>query len=109
MAVLGSHRTRCADRALACEVALADTAFLFSGAADGAEPWRPDSTSRKFSQLRDSIGLDPEIHLHSLRHFVVTTLLGAGVALPQVAGRVGHGEGARPRCPSTRISRRRGT
>ncbi|MEO7443051.1 MAG: site-specific integrase, partial [Acidimicrobiales bacterium] len=93
MAVLAAHRTRSAQRALACGVALPDGAYLFSGTVDGARPWRPDSTSRKFSQLRDSIGLDRAIHLHSLRHFVVTTLLGAGVALPQVAGRVGHGGG----------------
>lgn len=47
--------------------------------------------TRGGSQLRRSTGLDPEIHPHSLRHSVVT--LGAGVALPQVAGRVGHGGG----------------
>ena len=74
-------------------MSLLDDAYLFSGEGDGSQPWRPDSTSRKFRQLRDSIGLDRDIHLHSLRHFVVTTLLGAGVALPQVAGRVGHGGG----------------
>ncbi|MGH9166060.1 MAG: tyrosine-type recombinase/integrase, partial [Acidimicrobiales bacterium] len=93
MAVLDSHRTRCAERALACGVPLPNDAYLFSGRVDGSQPWRPDSTSRKFSQLRESIGLDRGLHLHSLRHFVVTTLLGAGVALPQVAGRVGHGGG----------------
>lgn len=90
MAILDAHRARCAERALACGVALPGDAFLFSGAVDGSRPWRPDSTSRRFRQLRDAVGLDPEIHLHSLRHFVVTTLLGAGVSIPQVAGRVGH-------------------
>ncbi|MDP9402853.1 MAG: tyrosine-type recombinase/integrase [Actinomycetota bacterium] len=93
MAVLASHRTRCAERALACAEPLPPNAYLFSGDVGGLQPWRPDSTSRRFSQLRDAIGLDREIHLHSLRHFVVTTLLGAGVALPQVAGRVGHDGG----------------
>jgi integrase len=93
MAVLGAHHTRSAERAIACGASFPDDAYLFSGEVDGSKPWRPDSTSRKFRQLRDSIGLDREIHLHSLRHFVVTTLLGAGVALPQVAGRVGHGGG----------------
>ncbi len=93
MAVLRVHHTRSAERAIACGASLPDEAYLFSGEVDGSKPWRPDSTSRKFRQLRDSIGLDREIHLHSLRHFVVTTLLGAGVALPQVAGRVGHGGG----------------
>ena len=93
MAVLSAHRSRCEERSLACGVALPDTAYLFSGEVDGSEAWHPDSTTRRFRKLRDSIGVDSAIHLHSLRHFVVTTLLGAGVALPQVAGRVGHGGG----------------
>ncbi len=93
MAVLSAHRARCDERALACGVSLPTDAFLFSSEPDGVLPWRPDSTSRRFRLLRDSIGLNREIHLHSLRHFVVTTLLGAGVELPQVAGRVGHGGG----------------
>lgn len=93
MEVLVVHHTRCAERAAACGVPLPANAYLFSGDVDGAQPWRPDSTSRKFSHLRDSIGVNREVHLHSLRHFVVTTLLGAGVALRQVAGRVGHGGG----------------
>jgi integrase len=93
MAVLSAHHSRCQERALACGVSLPGDAYLFSSGVDASQPWRPDSASRRFRQLRDSIGLDPAIHLHSLRHFVVTTLLGAGVALPQVAGRVGHGGG----------------
>ncbi|HSH58862.1 MAG TPA: site-specific integrase [Acidimicrobiales bacterium] len=93
LAVLSAHRSRCMERALTLGESFSANAYLFSREADGSQPWRPDSTSRKFRQLRDSIGLDREIHLHSLRHFVVTTLLGAGVALPQVAGRVGHGGG----------------
>ncbi|HUP68998.1 MAG TPA: hypothetical protein VM142_04190 [Acidimicrobiales bacterium] len=76
-----------------CGAALPANAYLFSGEVDGSQPWRPDSTSRKFRHLADAIGLNREIHLHSLHHFVVTTLLGAGVELPQVAGRVGHGGG----------------
>lgn len=93
MAVLAAHRARCEERARACGVVLPADSYLFSGTVDGARPWRPDSTSRKFGQLRDAIGLDPEIHLHSLRHFVVTTLLRAGIEVPQVAGRVGHDGG----------------
>ena len=56
---------------------------------------RQDSTTRRFGTLRKRCGLDESIHLHSLRHFVVTTLLNAGVELPEVAGRVGHGGGGR--------------
>jgi integrase len=93
MALLQAHRTRGEDRAKACGVALPADAYVFSGDVEGSRPWRPDSTTRRFSRLRESVGVDPQIHLHSLRHFVVTSLLGAGVALPQVAGRVGHGGG----------------
>ena len=95
VAVLRAHRARCADRAKACGVTLPAKAFVFSNDPDGADAWRPDSTSRRFRTLRDAVGLDEEIHLHGLRHFVVTTLLGAGVELPQVAGRVGHGGGGK--------------
>lgn len=93
MAVLAAHRQRCEDQALMCGGTLPANAYLFSGEVDGSKPWRPDSTTRKFRHLSDSIGIGREIHLHSLRHFVVTTLLCAGVELPQVAGRVGHGGG----------------
>lgn len=93
LAVLDAHRRRCAERAELCGVTLPNDAFIFAGTVDGLQPWRPDSTSRRFRWLRDSIGIDQQLRLHSLRHFVVTTLLGAGVALPQVAGRVGHGGG----------------
>jgi integrase len=95
VAVLRAHRARCAERAEACGVTLPANAFLFSHDPEGSAPWRPDSTSRRFAALRDAVGLDQEIHLHGLRHFVVTTLLGAGVELPQVAGRVGHGGGGK--------------
>lgn len=93
MSVLAAHRLRCEERARLVGVPLATNAFLFAGEIDGSKPWRPDSTSRRFRHLRNVVGLDRELHLHSLRHFVVTTLLNAGVALPQVAGRVGHGGG----------------
>jgi len=93
IAIVEAHRSRCVERATSCGTSLPEHGYLFSGRVDGSAPWRPDSTSRKFRQLRDSIGMDRAVHLHSLRHFVVTTLLGAGVSLPQVAGRVGHGGG----------------
>jgi len=93
--ILDAHRARCAERALACGVPLPKSAFVFSDEADGSAPWRPDSTTRRFGTLRKRCGLDESIHLHSLRHFVVTTLLNAGVELPEVAGRVGHGGGGR--------------
>jgi integrase len=93
LGVLRAHQIRSAEKARACGEALAPSSFIFTGEADGSEPWRPDSTSRRFRHVRQACGINNEIHLHSLRHFVVTMLLGAGVALPQVAGRVGHSGG----------------
>jgi integrase len=93
LGVLTAHLGRSTEKARSCGEALSPSAFIFTGQADGSEPWRPDSTSRRFRHVRQACGINDEIHLHSLRHFVVTMLLGAGVALPQVAGRVGHSGG----------------
>lgn len=89
LAVLRAHRTRCAERAMLAGVALPEQGYVFAADGIGDTPWNPDSTSRRFRRLRDQVGLDGT-RLHDLRHFVVTTLLGAGFATPTVAGRVGH-------------------
>jgi integrase len=67
-------------------------AFIFSDDLDGKEPWRPDSTSRKFAQLMGKLRMD--YTLHSLRHFHITELLTGGVFgdpmdVETVAARVG--------------------
>jgi integrase len=92
--VVSAHRARCAERSLACGRPLHADAFVFSHEADGSRPWRPDSTSRRFRHLRAGVDLDT-MRLHDLRHFVVTTLMAAGVDLTTIAGRVGHADGGR--------------
>lgn len=87
--ILRAHRARMVQRALAAGVSLPATGFVFSHAADGSIPWRPDYLSLKFRRLRDELGLDG-VRLHDLRHYVVTTLLGAGVDQRTVMGRSGH-------------------
>ncbi|MGH2696317.1 MAG: tyrosine-type recombinase/integrase [Actinomycetota bacterium] len=71
-------------------------AYVFSGGRgsrrdplDG-RPWRPDSTSRRFRQLKERAGVRPEIDLHGLRRTMVTELLVAGVDPRTVMGRAGH-------------------
>lgn len=71
-------------------------AFVFSGGAgsrrtliDG-QPWRPDSTSRRFRRIKEQAGVDPSITLHGLRHTMVTELLHAGADPRTVMGRAGH-------------------
>lgn len=88
-AVLAAQRARAAEGALAHGVSLPPDAFVFSHQPDGSRPWRPDTVSRTFTRLCRDCGLQG-IRLHDLRHFVVTTLLGAGVDQRTVMGRAGH-------------------
>ena len=43
-----------------------------------------------FVRLRRKAGVREEIHLHSLRHFFASRMLGAGVPLPDVSKLLGH-------------------
>jgi integrase len=88
-ASLGEHREHMEARAEACGVDLPTTSFVFSNAPDCNVPWFPASVSRSFKRLCDAEGLT-NIRLHDLRHFVATQLLGAGVDVRTVAGRLGH-------------------
>jgi len=71
-------------------------ALVFSGGRGSrrdvldADPWRPDSTSRRFRQIRDRAGVRPDIDLHGLRHTMITEMLAAGVDPRTVMGRAGH-------------------
>jgi integrase len=86
---LAAHRQRVERRATRAGTALAADAFMFSHANDSRSPWRPDSTSRAFRQLRDQVGLG-HLRLHDLRHYVATRLLSAHIDLRTVSGRLGH-------------------
>jgi integrase len=66
-------------------------AYVFSHAADGSKPFRPDNVTGFFTRVRDSLGLY-EVRLHDLRHFTATQLIGAGVDVRTVAGRLGHSD-----------------
>jgi integrase len=63
-------------------------AFIFSDGPLGLRPWRPDSTDRKFRQLRSKVEMNA-IRLHDFRHYMATTLLAAGVDPKTVAQRGG--------------------
>ena len=96
---LAAHRGRVEELLSAVNgkptsVARAD--LVFSGGigsrrnpADG-QPWRPDSTTRRFRQIKELAGVPLEIDLHGLRHTMVTELLAAGVDPRTVMGRAGH-------------------
>ncbi len=89
LAALDAHRELMDARAETCGVSLVEDAFVFSNSPDGSAPWFPDSVSCSFKRLCVPEGLH-DVRLRDLRHFVATQLLGAGVDVRTVAGRLGH-------------------
>lgn len=90
---LAAHLEHIRSRAEAQGIELVADPYLFSEPMrskrlDGSQPWHPREVSRKWRSVRDAVG--GEGRLHSLRHFVATELLGAGVPLPTVSRRLGH-------------------
>lgn len=77
------------ERAAQVGVELADDAYLFSDAADGSVPWKPDAITRYFDRLRQRVGL-PEVDFHHLRKFMETYGQNLGFSAVQVALRAGH-------------------
>jgi integrase len=82
---LTAHRVAQAARMLA--IGSPRPVWVFTH--DGHNPWRTDYLTREFIRLRRRIGID-NIRLHDLRHFVATELLGSGVDIRTVSGRLGH-------------------
>jgi integrase len=82
---LQAHRVAQAERMLA--IGAPRPLWVFTH--DGFNPWRTDYLTREFIRLRRRIGIDT-IRLHDLRHFVATELLGSGVDIRTVSGRLGH-------------------
>jgi integrase len=97
LAELQRHRNRAAEVACAVGVDVSGDAYIFSSAAAGTVPWHPNSISRSFRALADSVGAD-NVRLHDLRHYVASQLLASGVDIRTVAGRLGH------RDPSTTLN-----
>lgn len=87
--LLGKHRLRQREQALALGVRLADDALLFATVEGG--PWRPDVCTKRFARLRSKLGLD-HVRLHDLRHFVASVLIDGGVPISTVSTRRGHGQ-----------------
>jgi integrase len=89
LAVLAVHRQSMEARAVAMEETLAEDAYVFSNSAAGRAAWRPSGVTQTFTRLRDRCGLG-HVRFHDLRHASATQLLGAGVDVRTVAGRLGH-------------------
>lgn len=85
-------KRRSDQKALADQVgtSLVADAYVLSRSADGSEPCLPDGLSLAYSRLAKSLGV--EGHFHELRHFSATELIGQGVDVRTVAGRLGHAD-----------------
>jgi integrase len=77
------------ERAHAAGVELVADPYVFTDAADGSEPWKPDAVSRYFARLRARIGLE-HLDFHYLRKFMETYGQEMGYSVSQVAMRAGH-------------------
>lgn len=63
--------------------------FERSPDTDGRRPWRPEYVTKRFTELRDEVGLTGR-RLHDLRHFMATEMINAGVPIPIVSNRLAH-------------------
>jgi integrase len=88
VSALVAHREKQTEIAIAAGTPMPVNAFIFSDDPLGLRPWRPDSTDRKFRQLRSKVEMNA-IRLHDFRHYMATTLLAAGVDPKTVAQRGG--------------------
>ena len=90
LAVLGSHRMKAENLAKTVGAKLSEDAYILSLDVVGREPMRPDTITEEFRQLCKQLGV--RLRFHDLRHFTATQLIGAGVDVRTVAGRLGHSD-----------------
>jgi integrase len=91
VALLRHHHARTVSVVTEASGQLAPDAFVFSPVADCTTPFRPDNVTSFFIRVRNEVGAKT-VKLHDLRHFTATQLIGAGVDIRTVAGRLGHAD-----------------
>jgi integrase len=91
LALLRAYLRRCRERAEALEIKFPADARVFSLLPDGSTWLKPDSVGQRYARMCARLGWD--MNLHQLRHYSATELIGAGVDIRTVAGRLGHGGG----------------
>ena len=91
LALLEQHRLRALSWISQAGSELNANAFVFSPYVEATKPFRPDNVTSFFIRVRNEVGA-PAVRLHDLRHFTATQLIGAGVDVRTVAGRLGHSD-----------------
>jgi integrase len=91
VALLRHHHALMVDKVTEARGQLAPDAFVFSPFTDCSTPFRPDNVTSFFIRVRNEVGAKT-VKLHDLRHFTATQLIGAGVDIRTVAGRLGHAD-----------------
>jgi integrase len=91
LALLEQHRSRVRQWISEAYGELSADAFVFSPYVEATKPFRPDNVTSFFIRVRNEVGA-PTVRLHDLRHFTATQLIGAGVDIRTVAGRLGHSD-----------------
>jgi integrase len=91
--LLREHEMRVRNRLQDLGKEFTNDLFVFSGSKtpDHAEPYPPNAVTQRYKDMATRLKI--KTHLHALRHYSATELLTAGVDLPTVAGRLGHGGG----------------
>lgn len=89
--ILREHLQRYEQRCRDIGVEPGSSAYLFSYSPTNERPCDPSGVSHRYGRMCARLGIDS--HLHALRHYSATELLGAGIDLRTVAGRLGHGGG----------------
>jgi integrase len=91
VALLSQHRGRTERWVREAGAQLSSDACVFSPFVEGTTPFRPDNVTSFFMRVRNEVGA-PTVRLHDLRHFTATQLIGAGIDVRTVAGRLGHSD-----------------
>jgi integrase len=90
LATLANHRAKVEAWAAEAEVSLDPDAYILSHDPAGKTPEKPDTITEAFRRLAK--GQRVKLRFHDLRHFSASQLVGAGVDVRTVAGRLGHAD-----------------
>jgi integrase len=82
------QRARIEDRATDAGVEITDDTPILT--YDLVNPISPDTASHYVRDIADKAKVD--VHLHQLRHFAATQMIGSGQDVRTVAGRLGHAD-----------------